>query len=90
MTTPVAQEVSAPLDDIDRRLVAATQSGMPLTRKPFHTLAHAMGIDPLEVKQRIQRMLDLGIIRRIGAVPNHYSLGYVANGMSVWMCRTTV
>ncbi len=23
-------------------------------------------------------------MRRIGAVPNHYRLGYVANGMSVW------
>ena len=29
-------------------------------------------------------MLDLGVIRRIGAVPNHYALGYTANGMSVW------
>ena len=24
------------------------------------------------------------MIRRIGAVPNHYALGYRANGMSVW------
>jgi DNA-binding Lrp family transcriptional regulator len=32
----------------------------------------------------MQRMLDLGIIRRIGAVPNHYALGYRANGMTVW------
>ena len=33
---------------------------------------------------RMRRMLAAGIIRRIGAVPNHYSLGYRANGMSVW------
>ncbi len=33
---------------------------------------------------RLTRMLDAGIIRRIGAVPNHYALGYRANGMSVW------
>jgi len=24
------------------------------------------------------------MIRRIGAVPNHYALGYAANGMTVW------
>jgi len=24
------------------------------------------------------------VIRRIGVVPNHYALGYRANGMSVW------
>jgi DNA-binding Lrp family transcriptional regulator len=29
-------------------------------------------------------MLDRGLIRRIGAVPNHYAIGYTANGMSVW------
>jgi DNA-binding Lrp family transcriptional regulator len=29
-------------------------------------------------------MLVSGVIRRIGAVPNHYALGYTANGMSVW------
>ena len=33
---------------------------------------------------RIRRMLDQGIVRRIGAVPNHYAVGYRANGMSVW------
>ena len=34
--------------------------------------------------QRLERMQDEGIIRRIGAVPNHYRLGYKANGMTVW------
>ena len=33
---------------------------------------------------RMQRMQDLGVIRRIAAVPNHYAIGYTANGMSVW------
>jgi DNA-binding Lrp family transcriptional regulator len=29
-------------------------------------------------------MLEDGRIRRIGAVPNHYALGYTANAMTVW------
>jgi DNA-binding Lrp family transcriptional regulator len=29
-------------------------------------------------------MMQSGVIRRIGLVPNHYALGYRANGMSVW------
>ena len=36
---------------------------------------------------RLAAMLEAGIIRRIGAVPNHYALGYRANGMSVWDVR---
>ncbi len=29
-------------------------------------------------------MLESGVIRRISVVPNHYRIGYSANGMSVW------
>ncbi len=73
-----------PLDDIDRRIVQATQAGLPLTARPYHTIAGQLSMEATEVMRRMQRMLDLGIIRRIGAVPNHYALGYRANGMTVW------
>lgn len=74
----------SPLDDTDRRIVQATQAGLPLTPRPYHAIAEQLDVDAAEVMQRMQRMLDLGIIRRIGAVPNHYALGYRANGMTVW------
>jgi len=32
----------------------------------------------------MQAMLDNGIIRRIGIIPNHYKLGFKSNGMTVW------
>ncbi|HUX30347.1 MAG TPA: AsnC family transcriptional regulator [Thiobacillus sp.] len=72
------------LDDIDRRIIQATQAGLPLSARPYHAIAEQLGVDAAEVMQRMRRMLDLGIIRRIGAVPNHYALGYRANGMTVW------
>jgi DNA-binding Lrp family transcriptional regulator len=71
-------------DETDRRIVQATQAGLPLTARPYHAIAEQLGVDAAEVMQRMQRMLDLGIIRRIGAVPNHYALGYRSNGMTVW------
>ena len=72
------------LDATDLRLVKATQAGLPLTPRPYHTLAEQLGLPPEEVMQRMTRMLETGAIRRIGAVPNHYALGYSANGMTVW------
>lgn len=72
------------LDETDRRIVQATQAGLPLTPRPYHAVAEQLGVAPDDVMRRMQRMLDLGIIRRIGAVPNHYALGYRANGMTVW------
>ncbi|MCC2867257.1 MAG: AsnC family transcriptional regulator, partial [Candidatus Accumulibacter phosphatis] len=72
------------LDAIDRCLVIATQNGLPLVARPYHQLAEAIGIAPEEVMARLTRLLESGVIRRIGAVPNHYAIGYTANGMSVW------
>jgi len=71
-------------DAADRRLIKATQAGLPLCRRPYHALAEELGMEPADVQARLARMLAAGVIRRIGVVPNHYRLGYRANGMSVW------
>jgi DNA-binding Lrp family transcriptional regulator len=72
------------LDDIDRRIVVATQAGLPLCARPYHAVAEAVGLHADEVMRRLEAMRGRGAIRRIGVVPNHYALGYHANGMSVW------
>jgi DNA-binding Lrp family transcriptional regulator len=72
------------MDETDRRLVVATQAGLPLVSRPYHALGDALGIAAAEVQQRLAALLDAGAIRRIGAVPNHYALGYRFNGMTVW------
>ncbi len=72
------------LDATDRKIIVATQAGLPRVSRPYHAIAEQLGIGADEVMARLRRMLDTGIIRRIGAVPNHYTLGYRANGMSVW------
>jgi DNA-binding Lrp family transcriptional regulator len=76
--------MTAPLDDIDRSLIEATQAGLPLCERPFAAVAEIASISEAEVIRRFGRMVENGIVRRIGAVPNHYALGYRANGMSVW------
>lgn len=72
------------LDETDRRIVLETQAGLPLVPRPYHAVAKRLGLDAAEIMARLARMQETGIIRRIAAVPNHYRLGYRANGMSVW------
>ena len=72
------------IDTDDRRIIQATQAGLPLTPSPYHTIAEQLDLTATEVMTRMQRMIETGIIRRIGAVPNHYALGFKANGMTVW------
>ena len=69
---------------IERAIVKATQAGLPLVERPYAEVADSLGISQKELLGRLGEMLDDGRIRRIGAVPNHYALGYTANGMSVW------
>ncbi|MBL8419553.1 MAG: Lrp/AsnC family transcriptional regulator [Dechloromonas sp.] len=75
---------AAKLDAIDRALIVATQGGLPLVARPYHVVGEQIGIAAEEIMARLQAMLDAGIIRRIGAVPNHYAIGWTANGMTVW------
>lgn len=72
------------LDDTDRALILAVQGGLPRVPRPYHAIAEQTGLTPDEVMRRLQAMLDGGAIRRIGAVPNHYAIGWTANGMTVW------
>jgi DNA-binding Lrp family transcriptional regulator len=72
------------LDAIDRALIVATQGGLPLVACPYEQIGVQVGISGDEVMGRLQSMLATGIIRRIGAVPNHYAIGWTANGMTVW------
>lgn len=72
------------IDDLDRALIVATQGGLPLVARPYHAIGEELGIAADEVMRRLQAMLESGVIRRIGAVPNHYAIGWVANGMTVW------
>lgn len=71
-------------DAIDRRLVVALQAGLPLAVDPWAKVAEETGLDEADVLERMSRMRERGVIRRIAAVPNHYRLGMTANGMSVW------
>ncbi|MFZ0100560.1 MAG: Lrp/AsnC family transcriptional regulator [Gemmobacter sp.] len=72
------------IDSIDRKIIAATASGLPLVSHPFAEVASWIGLQEDEVIVRMTRLQDIGIIRRIAVAPNHYALGMVANGMSVW------
>ena len=68
----------------DRALIKALQGGLPLVSDPWAAIAEDLGISADDVLRRVQAMQESGKIRRVGAVPNHYALGMVANGMSVW------
>ena len=81
---PPAAAGALALTEADRELIAATQSGLPLVPRPYDAVAAMLGSSGQAVRTRLAELLAAGVVRRIAAVPNHYRLGYTANGMSVW------
>ncbi len=83
--SPSDQNAEAqPLDELDRRLIEETQQGLPLVAAPYQLLAEKLASTEAEIIDRLQRMMERGVVRRIGVVPNHYKLGYRYNLMTVW------
>ena len=62
------------LSDLDKKLINLLQDGFPLTPRPFHTVAQqimaeakdGVEITEADVMQRIQALLDEGILSRFG------------------------
>lgn len=72
------------IDATDRRIIAVTSGGLPLTPAPYAEVAGWLDLTEAEVLDRIGAMQASGVIRRVALAPNHYALGMTANGMSVW------
>ncbi|NPU92851.1 MAG: Lrp/AsnC family transcriptional regulator [Gammaproteobacteria bacterium] len=65
-------------------LRAAIQDGLPLTARPYATLAQQIQASENDVIGQIQHWLDDGLIKRMGIVVRHHAIGYSANAMVVW------
>ena len=71
-------------DTTDRKIIAATQAGLPFVAEPYAQIAHDIGLSEEVLCERLRILQASGVIRRIAVAPNHYKLGMTANGMSVW------
>ena len=72
------------LDALDYALVEAIQEGLPLVARPYAEIAAFIGVPEAEVLARLGRLLDHGIIKRLGIIVRHHELGFRANAMVVW------
>jgi DNA-binding Lrp family transcriptional regulator len=78
---PVERDTLTPQE---RDLVVEIQGGLPVTATPYADVAAELGVDTEWVTSTIKRFNEEGKVRRVGVIPNHYSLGYTENGMTVW------
>ncbi len=66
------------LNEIDKRILNRIQSNFPIARHPYDAIAKDLDLTESEVIERIARMRDVGLIRRIGGNFVPEKLGYVS------------
>jgi DNA-binding Lrp family transcriptional regulator len=72
------------VSDIERRILAALQDGLPRTRTPYVDLAREVGISIEELFAVLERWQQDGTLRRVGAIVNHFQVGLPEGAMVVW------
>ncbi len=80
----VATETPPPLDESDRRLLAAIREGLSLTARPYAMVAKRVGISERQVIERLKCLLSEGLIARMETVARHHSPGLAANALVVF------
>ncbi len=83
-TTVPASVRPALFTDAERTLVRALQGDIGTGPTPFADLAETVGITEAEVIATVDQWCKAGIVRRLGAVVRHRTMGVTANAMTVW------
>lgn len=68
----------------DRLLLSLVQLGLPICARPYQAIGQLCAMSELEVIDRLTRLLQQGLIKRMGVIVKHRALGYRANAMVVW------
>ncbi|WP_066635955.1 siroheme decarboxylase subunit alpha [Desulfolucanica intricata] len=64
------------LDQLDKKLLNLIQSDFPITAKPYQELAEKLATTEEDIINRIGRLQEQGVIRRLGGIFDSRSLGY--------------
>ena len=72
------------IDPIDLQLIVAIQEGLPIVARPYKIIAEQLDLDEQEVIERLNRLKQQGLIKRLGVIVKHRRLGYQSNAMVVF------
>ena len=68
----------------DALLLAQLAEGLPICSRPYAVMGERIGLSELDVIERIAYLQKTGMIKRLGIIVRHATLGYRANAMIVW------
>ncbi|MBI5399669.1 Lrp/AsnC family transcriptional regulator [Candidatus Saganbacteria bacterium] len=76
------------MDAKDRKLLNRLQENFPLVKEPYKNLGEEVRLAEKEVRERIKRFYQQGLIRRFGVLINHKTLKYFSTLLGVKVAET--
>lgn len=72
------------LNLLEKKVIASIQENLPLVERPYHQLAQKIGTTEAEFLEIMEKLVEMGVIRRFGATLRHQKSGFSANAMVAW------
>jgi DNA-binding Lrp family transcriptional regulator len=72
------------LSDTESKILAVLQQGFPKSPTPYGDIAGQAGIETVQLLAVLEDWKQKGLLRRIGAIVNHFKVGLGAGAMVVW------
>jgi DNA-binding Lrp family transcriptional regulator len=66
------------LDDLDRELLNVVQWSFPLDPRPFAVIGERLQLPEAEVRARVRRVKEAGVLRQLSAIFDTRALGYMS------------
>jgi len=76
------------LTGIELKILSVLQEGLPRSRRPYKAMAQRIGIETSELLAFLKDWERDGRLRRIGAILNHFKVGFSAGAMVVWQVES--
>lgn len=72
------------IDIVDQKIIRQMQEDFPLCPNPYQVIAGQVGISEAELLERLQKMKESGVLRKLGAVLQHLLAGFHGNALCSW------
>jgi siroheme decarboxylase len=67
-----------PLDEVDRKLIQLLQDNFPIVERPWKEIGNKLNLTEDHVINRLKRLNELGVIRKIGSIVDSSKVGLTA------------
>jgi len=75
------------LTDLEKKIIAAIETDIPVVKRPYLNLAEKIGVSEEKFLEKLKSLCQKGVIRRLGATIRHQKSGFVANAMVAWKVK---